>query len=306
MKHHKTAILIPCFNEKITIARQVREFQTLLPEALICVCDNNSTDSTAAEARAAGAHVIREVLQGKGHAVRRLFSEVDADVYVLVDGDCTYESAAAVEMINLLVNEQLDMVVGARKPVQGEAFPQGHAFGNRLLSRLLRILFGAGFTDILSGYRVFSRRFVKSFPALAAGFETETELSVHALSLSMPVAEVVVPYHPRPEMSESKLRTWRDGYRILATMISLFKGERPLLFFTIGFVILVILSLALGYPIVIEFVRTGKVPRFPTAILATGTMLLAFLSLTCGLILETVTRGRREMKRLFYLSAGNL
>jgi glycosyltransferase involved in cell wall biosynthesis len=297
------AVLIPCRNEATTIARQIKEFNRHLPDASIWICDNNSTDDTIAEALSAGATVITEKKQGKGHAVRRLFSEVEADIFVLVDGDCTYDAASAPDMIKLLTSEKLDMVVGIRLSEFGvNAFPRGHRFGNRILNWFLKLLFGAGFTDVLSGYRTFSRRFVKSFPALAAGFETETELTVHALSLHMPTAEVQTGYRPRPGDSTSKLRTWRDGIRILATMIALFKGERPLLFFSIGFVVLAALSLSLGYPVWIEFLHTGKVPRFPTAILAMGIMLLAFLSLTCGFILETVSRGRREMKRLFYLS----
>ena len=302
MNNPTVAILIPCYNEAATIGGVVRDFHGLLPMARICICDNNSTDNTAEEARKSGATVLHEWFHGKGHAVRRLFSEVEADVYVLVDGDATYEYASAPKMIETLVNGKLDMVVGTRQAEQDAiAFPRGHVFGNRLLSWFMRLLFGARFTDVLSGYRVFSRRFVKSFPALATGFETETELSIHALSLRMPVAEIPTPYKARPENSSSKLHTWRDGLRIFTTMVSLFKGERPLIFFSIGFTLLAGLSLVLGYPVVMEFLKTGQVPRFPTAILATGIMLLAFLSLTCGFILETVTRGRRELKRLFYL-----
>lgn len=302
MNNLKIAILIPCYNEAATIADVVRDFQNLLPSARIFACDNNSTDNTAAQARAAGAAVLCEWFQGKGHAVRRLFSEVEADIYVLVDGDSTYDCVSAAKMIRALIDGKLDMVVGTRQTDRDStAFPRGHVFGNRLLSWFMGLLFGTRFTDLLSGYRVFSRRFVKSFPALATGFETETELSIHALSLRMPVAEIPTPYKARPENSSSKLHTWRDGLRILTTIVSLFKGERPLAFFSIGFILLAVASLILGYPVVMEYLRTGHVPRFPTAILATGIMLLAFLSLTCGFILETVTRGRREMKRLFYL-----
>ena len=303
MKTPKIAILIPCYNEASTIGHVVRDFQGLLPTVEIYICDNNSTDNTAEEARKAGATVLYEWFRGKGLAVRRLFSDVEADIYILVDGDSTYECASAPKMIETLINEKLDMVVGTRETDSDfKAFPLGHAFGNRLLSGFLGLLFGTRFTDVLSGYRVFSRRFVKSFPALASGFETEVELSIHALSLRMAVAEIPTLYKARPGNSSSKLHTWRDGLLILFTIVSLFKGERPLIFFSIGFILLAGLSLILGYPVVMEFLKTSQVPRFPTAILATGIMLLAFLSLTCGLILDTVTRGRREMKRLFYLA----
>jgi len=307
MNKMRIAVLIPCYNEGETIAGVIHDFHNLLPSAHIYICDNNSTDVTAAQASAAGAIVLHEWFQGKGHAIRRLFSEVDADIYVLVDGDSTYECASAPRMIEALVKGKLDMVVGARQAdTKSTAFPRGHVFGNRLLSGFMGFIFGTRFTDVLSGYRVFSRRFVKSFPALATGFETETELTIHALSLRMPVTEIPTPYKQRPENSSSKLHTWRDGVRIFVTIVSLFKGERPLVFFGIGFILLTVISLVLGYPVVMEYIVTGRVPRFPTAILATGIMLLGFLSLTCGFILETVTRGRREMKRLFYLGIPGL
>jgi hypothetical protein len=246
--------------------------------------------------------VRRETRQGKGHVVRRMFADIEADLYVLADGDGTYEAASAPAMLEKLINEQLDMVVGSRLTTyEGEAFRRGHRFGNDLLTGFLGLCFGRTFTDILSGYRVFSRRFVKSFPALSAGFETEVELSVHALELRMPIAEVVTPYKARPTGSASKLRTYRDGFRILMMILNLFKEERPLAFFSIIAGVLALVAVVLSYPVFVTYIETGLVPRFPTAILSTGLMILASLSLTCGFVLDTVTHGRREMKRLAYL-----
>jgi glycosyltransferase involved in cell wall biosynthesis len=297
----RVAVLIPCYNEERTIADTVANFRTALPGAEIYVYDNNSGDRTSEVARAAGAFVRRETLQGKGNVVRRMFADVEADVYVMIDGDNTYDAPSAPALIAKLWNEQLDMVVGSRQETAESAYRPGHRFGNRLLTGCVAWIFGNRFGDMLSGYRVFSRRFVKSFPALAAGFETETELTVHALQLRMPVAEMATPYYSRPEGSVSKLSTYRDGIRILRTIMVLTKEERPLAFFSLIAAFLALISLALGTPIVIEFMRTGLVPRFPTALLAASVMLLAFLSLVCGLVLDTVTRGRHEIKRLRYL-----
>jgi glycosyltransferase involved in cell wall biosynthesis len=301
--NYRVAVILPCFNEEAAIAEVVRDFRTALPQAKIYVYDNNSRDNTAEAAKAAGAIVRRETRQGKGHVVRRMFSDVEADIYVLADGDGTYSAASAPAMIDKLISERLDMVAGSRLTnYEGEAFRRGHRFGNDLLTGFLGLSFGRTFTDILSGYRVFSRRYVKSFPALSTGFETETELAVHALELRMPIAEVPTPYKARPAGSASKLRTYRDGFRILMMILNLFKEERPLAFFSIIAGILGLTAVVLAYPVFMTYIATGLVPRFPTAILATGLMILASLSLTCGFVLDTVTHGRREMKRLSYLS----
>ena len=299
----KIAVLIPCYNEEKAIGMVVRNFRAALPDAEIYVYDNNSSDRTVAEARGAGAIVRSEPLRGKGNVVRRMFADIEADIYVMTDGDETYHAPSAPIMIQRLVDENLDMVVGCRLQTDvTDAFRAGHHFGNRLLTGAVRKIFGNRFRDMLSGYRVFSRRFVKSFPAISTGFETETELAVHALSLRMPVAEIETPYGVRPVGSTSKLRTYQDGLRILWMIVVLFKEERPLPFFLIIFGLLALLSFFLGLPLVITFMETGLVPRLPTALLATGVMLLAFLSLASGFILDTVTRGRREMKRLIYLA----
>jgi len=289
--------MVPCYNEELAIARVVRDFQAVLPRADIFVYDNNSRDRTQEVARSAGATVRMERRQGKGNVVRRMFADIDADVYVLVDGDATYHAGSAQEMVRRLIDERLDMVVGCRVHAETEAYRPGHRFGNAMLTGFVAWLFGRSFTDILSGYRVFSRRFVKSFPALSQGFETETELTVHALELRMPVAEFQTPYGARLEGSTSKLSTYRDGMRILRLILVLYKHERPLMFFSIVAGVMAMVSLGLGVPIVLEWVRTGLVPRFPTAILATGVMLIACLAFTVGLVLETVTRGRQELKR---------
>lgn len=298
----KIAVLLPCYNEAAAIGQTVADFRAALPMAEIYVYDNNSTDATAAVARDAGAIVRTERMQGKGHVVRRMFADVDADIYVMADGDATYEAAAAPELIALLRTEQLDMVVGARKSEVEAAYRRGHRLGNRLLTGMLAWLFGRSFTDILSGYRVFSRRFVKSFPVLSEGFEIETEISVHALELRMPVAERVTAYAARPEGSMSKLNTYRDGWRILMTIVTLFRIEKPLMFFGLIGMALGLTAILLSIPLFITYFETGLVPRFPTAILATGMMVLAFLNGFCGLILDTVVRGRREMRRLAYLA----
>lgn len=299
---YRLAVLVPCYNEEATVGTVVRDFHAVLPEATIYVYDNNSTDCTVDVARAAGAVVRHEPLPGKGNVVRRMFADIEADIYVLVDGDATYHAASAPAMIDKLMTEQLDLVVGCRVGSDSQAYRAGHRFGNALFTGSVAKLFGKRFTDILSGYRVFSRRFVKSFPALAKGFEIETELSVHALELRMPIGEIDTNYGARPDGSQSKLSTFRDGLRILFMMLALFKDERPLQCFSIAFALLASGSLALAAPLARTYLESGLVPRFPTAILATGIMLLAFLSLTCGVILDTVTHGRREMKRLSYLS----
>jgi Glycosyltransferases involved in cell wall biogenesis len=298
----RIAVLIPCYNEAEAIAGVVRDFRVALPEATIYVYDNNSRDRTREIAAQAGAVVRTETFQGKGNVVRRMFADVEAEVYVLVDGDGTYDAPSARGMVDQLLENSLDMVNGARVPVAAAAFRPGHVLGNRMLTGTVAMIFGDRLKDMLSGYRVMSRRFVKSFPALAAGFETETELTVHALELRLPVAEVQTPYRDRPAGSTSKLRTYRDGFRILGTIFVLVKEERPLQFFTGVATLLFAASIVLGWPIVTEFIKTGLVPRLPTAILATGLMIMAAVSFVAGLILDTVTVGRREMKRLHYLS----
>ncbi len=295
------AVLIPCYNEEASIASVVRDFRATLPGASIYVYDNNSKDRTVELAREAGATVRTEPLQGKGNVVRRMFADIEADVYVLVDGDDTYHAPSAPLLISKLVSEQLDMVNGARVTEIVEAYRPGHRFGNMMLTGIVAKIFGNRVADMLSGYRVFSRRFVKSFPALSGGFEIETELTVHALELRMPMSDVETPYKDRPPGSASKLRTYYDGFRILKLILVLVKEERPLQFFSIMSGVMAFIALVLAWPVLVTFLQTGLVPRLPTAVLSTGLMLLAFLSLTCGLILETVTRGRREIKRMQYL-----
>jgi glycosyltransferase involved in cell wall biosynthesis len=297
----RIAVLIPCYNEAEAIAAVVRDFALALPESLIYVYDNNSRDRTREIAAAAGAIVRTETFQGKGNVVRRMFADIEAEVYVLVDGDGTYDALSARGMVDLLLTDSLDMVNGARVPVAAAAFRTGHVFGNRMLTATVALIFGDRLKDMLSGYRVMSRRFVKSFPALASGFETETELTVHALELRLPTAEVPTPYGDRVAGSHSKLHTFRDGFRILRTIFFLVKEERPMQFFSSIATALFIAATALGWPLVTEFLSTGLVPRFPTAILVTGMMVLAFISFVAGLILDSVTLGRREMKRLHYL-----
>jgi glycosyltransferase involved in cell wall biosynthesis len=298
----RVAVLVPCFNEEVAIAQVVADFRAALPAATIHVYDNNSTDRTVEVARRAGAVVGRETHQGKGNVVRRMFADVDADVIVLVDGDATYDAASARALIARLLADRLDMVVAAR--IQGDeaAYRTGHRLGNRLFSAAVDWVFNATLSDILSGYRVFSRRFVKSFPVLSRGFEIEIELAVHALELELPTAEIPTPYYARPAGSASKLSAWRDGLRILATVVNLYRSERPLAFFCGLGGVLAVLSVALAVPIFATYLEQGLVPRIPTAILSTGLMLLAFLFVVAGLILDTVTRGRREMKLLAYLA----
>ncbi len=297
----RIAVLLPCYNEAGAIAQTVAQFRAALPAATIYVYDNNSTDGSRELAARAGA-VVRQVRQqGKGHVVRRMFADVDADIYVMADGDATYEASAAPGMVAMMLEHNFDLVVGARRTEAEAAYRPGHRLGNAMLTGLLKSLFGRSFTDILSGYRVFSRRFVKSFPVLSSGFEIETEMSVHALELAMPVAEQVTAYAARPEGSVSKLSTWRDGWRILRTIITLYRVERPIWFY--GFVggLFAAVALGLAVPLLLTYWETGLVPRFPTAILVTGMMIIAVLNFMCGLILDTVVRGRREVKRLAYL-----
>ncbi len=298
----RTAVLIPCYNEELAIAQVVTDFRRALPHATIYVYDNNSKDRTVDVARAAGAVVRTERLQGKGNVIRRMFADIEADIYVLVDGDATYDAASAPKLIQTLLDESLDMVNGARVTEIEKAYRPGHRFGNWLLTSMVAWIFGNRFKDMLSGYRIFSRRYVKSFPALSAGFETETELTVHALELRMPTAEIMTPYKDRPVGSVSKLSTFRDGFRILWTIVVLVKEERPMQFFSLAAALLMAIAVVLVVPVVGDFFRTGLVPRLPTAVLSMGLMLIGFLSLSCGLILETVTRGRREMKRMRYLN----
>jgi glycosyltransferase involved in cell wall biosynthesis len=296
------AVLVPCFNEAVAVAKVVKDFRAALPDATVFVFDNNSTDNPVAAARAAGAEVYREKRQGKGYVVRRMFTDVEADIYVLVDGDATYDAPSAVAMIERLLADRLDMVVANRIDNDEAAYRAGHRTGNWLLTSFVAAVFGPSFNDMLSGYRVFSRRFVKSFPVLSGGFEIETELTIHALELSMAVAEVDSPYYARPQGSASKLNTWSDGLRILRTIIRLYRAERPLPFFGAIGLMLAIASIGFAVPVVTTYVETGLVPRLPTAVLATGLMILASLSGAIGLVLDTVTRGRREMKLLAYLA----
>lgn len=304
LKNYKIAVMVPCRNESLTIGKVVTDFQKYLPEATIYVYNNRSTDDTVEQALAVGAVVRHELLPGKGNVIRRMFADIDADIYILIDGDDTYEVAAVRRLIERLLTERLDMVVGTRRPASNtpNVYRPGHKTGNLFLTGFVKFLFGAKFNDMLSGYRVFSRRYVKSFPALSHGFEIETEFTIHALELRMPFTEEPTLYGERPPGSQSKLRTFTDGWRVLGTAILLFKEIKPLLFFGILFILLAIFSIILVIPLLLTYFQIGLVPRFPTAILAASTMLLAFLSMTCGLILDSVARGRREVKRMAYLS----
>jgi glycosyltransferase involved in cell wall biosynthesis len=296
------AVLLPCYNEAAVIAKVIERFRNALPDATIYVYDNNSTDDSAAIAREAGAIVRNEPRQGKGFVVRRMFADIEADIYVMCDADETYDAEAAPALTHALIGEGLDMVVGTRVDPAGTAYRPAHKFGNWLLTSLVRAIFGGAFSDMLSGYRVFSRRFVKSFPLMSQGFEIETELTIHALQLEMPVEEMATHFKDRIEGSESKLSTVSDGVRILWTIVTLLKQERPFYLFGMAAFVLVVIALLLGYPVVAEYMASGTVPRLPTALLATGTIILASLSLFSGLILDTVTRGREEAKRLRYLA----
>ncbi len=300
------AVLVPCYNEEAAIGTVVRDFRAVLPAATVYVYDNNSSDRTIEIAEAAGAVVRREPRQGKGHVVRRMFADVDADVYIMIDGDDTYDVSAAPDLVETLARDGLDMVNAARDETQASAYRPGHKFGNQMLTGIVRTIFGNDFRDMLSGYRVFSRRFVKSFPLLATGFEIETELTIHALELQMPTREVATSFKERPPGSESKLNTISDGFRILWTITKLLKQERPMAVFAAAGGVLAVAALVLAYPIFVTYLDSGLVPRIPTAILSTGLMLAAFLSMTCGLILDTVTRGRKEAKRVRYLAVSGV
>lgn len=306
-RNKKIAVIVPCYNEELSVAAVINQFRESLPEAEIHIFDNNSKDKTAEIAREHGAHVQLVPLKGKGNVVRRMFADVEADVYIMVDGDATYDASAARNMIDKLLNDRLDMVVGCRKE-NGDAgtYRQGHRLGNKMLTGTVTTIFKGEFSDMLSGYRAFTRRYVKSFPCLSRGFEIETELTIHALELRMRYGEIETSYGERPEGSTSKLSTYKDGIKILKTIIKLYISERPLYFFSLLSLVLVIISLMLGMPILLEFERTGLVPRFPTAVLSSAIMIISIISFVCGIILESVTMGRREMKALFYLNANYL
>lgn len=299
------AVIVPCHNEEVAVAQVVGDFQRAMPEASVVVFDNNSTDRTAEVARAAGAEVIPVALRGKGNVVRRMFADVEADIYVMVDGDATYDAASVHRLVDKLLDDHLDMVVGCRETPQteaGAAYRRGHQWGNRLLTGSVASIFGGHFTDMLSGYRAFSRRYAKSFPAASHGFETETELTVHALELRMACGEIVTPYGARPEGSESKLSTYRDGWRILKTIGRLYLSERPLAFFGGCALLLAVMSLGLATPLLVHYLESGTVPRLPTAVLSAAMMISAMLSLSAGMVLDNVTRGRHEVRRLAYLA----
>lgn len=297
------AVLIPCYNEAAAIADVVTDFQKALPEATIYVYDNNSVDDTVALARDAGAIVRREPRQGKGYVVQRMFADIEADVFVMVDGDGTYDAASSRDLVDRLLEDTLDMVIGSREPVEagGEVYRRGHTLGNRIFNLLGRILYGGGFTDIFSGYRVMSRRFVKSFPLTASGFEIETELTVHAVEIGAPCAEMPTPYGARRAESSSKLRTYRDGARILRVAVALYRDIRPMRFFGVLFALCALTSIVLAIPVVADYVETGLVPKFPTAILAAAMATLSFIFLTCGIIVDSVSRSRREVRKIAYL-----
>ncbi len=298
----RVAVLLPCLNEARAIAEVVRAFRAALPAATVYVYDNNSTDDTAAVAAAAGATVRCEPRAGKGNVVRRMFADVEADAYVLADGDDTYDASAAARLLEMFLTEQLDFLNGARVHDSKDAYRPGHRFGNWVLTKLVRAIFGRQLNDMLSGYKVLSRRFVKSFPAMSSGFEIETELAVHALELRMPMAETPTAYAERPSGSASKLRTFRDGLRILLLIARLVKDERPLQFFGLAGLLLIALGIGFSVPVVLTYLQIGLVPRLPTAVLSVGLIILGVISIFSGLILDIVTYGRREMKRLFYLS----
>jgi len=296
------AVVVPCFNEAAAIEKVVRDFRAALPAATVYVYDNNSTDNTAEVARAAGAEVRRETRRGKGNVVRRMFQDIEADVYVMVDGDDTYDASVAPQLVDKLIKENLDMLVGRRVETHQAAYRIGHRLGNRVLTGLVAWLFGSQIDDMLSGYRVFSRRFVKSFPSFSREFEIETELTVHAMQMKMPIAEVATNYKERPPGSVSKLRTFRDGWRILTTIINLMRNERPLLFFTLIGLLILIVGVVLATPVFLEYLDTGAVRRFPTAFLSFTLGIIAVVCFATGLILDLVAHVRREAKKLAYLS----
>ncbi|MBL8576850.1 MAG: glycosyltransferase [Mesorhizobium sp.] len=295
------AILIPCYNEEKTIGDVVSRFRATLPSASVYVYDNNSSDLTALKARSSGAIVIREPRQGKGNVVRRMFADIEADIYVMVDGDGTYAPEDAPQLINALLTGHCDMVVGTRRGVTDDAGRTGHAFGNRLFNGLYKRLFGRDFTDIFSGYRAFTRRFVKSFPAVSGGFEIETEMSVHASQLKLPVSEIALDYGRRPEGSSSKLSTYKDGARILWMFAMLAKETQPMRFFGMIASVFAAAGLILMTPILVEYAATGLVPRMPTWVLSLGLLMFATMMVVTGLVLDSVSRGRAELKRVAYL-----
>lgn len=307
LSQYNIAVLLPCYNESIAIANTIIGFQSVLPHAAIYVYDNNSTDKTALIAKQQGAIVRNEINKGKGNVVRRMFADVDADIYVLADGDSTYNPKTASQMIEQLITQQLDMVVGVRVPdnKSGIVYRRGHTIANKLFTKVVSSLFGASFTDIFSGYRVFSHRFVKSFPANSNGFEIESELTIHSLEQRLPCAEIETTYFARPEGSSSKLKSYQDGFRILCKILLLLKIVRPLLFFSVISLILVFIATGLFIPVLITYLKIHLIPRLPTAILSTGIMILAAMSFSCGIILDNVSSSRKEMKRLFYLSREN-
>lgn len=296
------AVLIPCYNEAETITNVVRSFKKYLPNAIVYVYDNCSEDETAKRAKEAGAIVTIAKDRGKGNVVRRMFADVDADIYIMVDGDSTYSACDAPKMVEIIKNSSADMVVAARKERSESAYREGHKFGNKLFNFILKVLFNSTFSDIFSGYRAFSKRFVKTFPVMTNGFDIEAELSIHALTLSIPFAEIESAYFERPANSQSKLNTFKDGAKILFSIINLLKETRPLFFFGMISLLMCLLSVGIAYPIIGTFIETGLVPRLPTAVLSMGIMLISFLSLTCGLILDSISQGRMETKKLHYLS----
>lgn len=299
---YNIAVIIPCYNEEVSISSVVKDFRNNLPEAKVYVFDNNSTDNTIQAAEDAGARVFSVRAKGKGNVVRRMFADVDADIYIMVDGDATYDASCSRQLVEKLIDERLDMVVGVREHTDKNAYRAGHTFGNKVLTGCVKSIFGGDFSDMLSGYRVFSKRYAKSFPAMAKGFETETELTVHALELRMPYSEVITPYFARMEGSSSKLSTYKDGIRILKTIIKLYSSERPFFFYGLLALLFAVFSIALSAPLLGMFIETGLVPRLPTAVLSTGLMIFACISFITGIILENIAIGRRELKRLFYIS----
>lgn len=306
MENAQIAVLIPCYNECTTLSRVIHDFKQQLPTATLYVYDNGSTDNSVAVAKDAGAEVRHVALRGKGQVVRRMFADVEADLYIMVDGDATYDPSCIQQAIRLLQQQKLDMVVCTRQPHSDKSFPLGHTLGNKWFTRIVNFLFGKQFNDIFSGYRVFSRRFVKSFPAISQGFEIEAEITIHALQLGIPCAEIAATYQERPAGSASKLNTIKDGLRILRTVLLLFLYIRPMALFGLLFLILSGLSLLLGAPLIYHYIQTGLVPRFPTAILCASLGLLASLALACGMVLDSVSRARLEAKRCWYLLAASL
>ena len=300
-KNYEVAILLPCCDEEAAIASVVQDFKQHIPDASIYVYDNNSSDNTIRCAEGAGAIVRREPMQGKGNVVRRMFADIEADIFIMSDGDGTYDISTSPELVRQLITEQLDMIVGVRVPEKG-AHRKGHSFGNFIFNKIIFFIFEDKYTDIFSGFRIFSKRFVKTFPALSKGFEVETEICIHALDLDVPLKEVPVRYSKRIAGSSSKLRTFSDGFVILRTIVSMFREVKPFTFFNIISVVLMFVAFLIGYPLVVTWIETGLVPRIPTAIIVMGLIVLSFICVTCGLVLDCVARGRKESKRLSYLT----